>query len=95
MGFSDTLKRLSYSKTWIGFFIIFGLFLIYTGDEKYQIAIGLFSLGMAGYQSFRYLKRKKNPKNTHATALDFLKERYAKGEISKDEYYHIRKDIEN
>ncbi|WP_217805869.1 SHOCT domain-containing protein [Sporomusa malonica] len=31
---------------------------------------------------------------TTRTALDILKERYAKGEISRDEYDRIKKEIE-
>jgi len=35
-----------------------------------------------------------NAKSTTETALDILKKRYAKGEISKEQFEQMRKDIE-
>jgi putative membrane protein len=43
----------------------------------------------------RWLRGEKSPLLTHREdAVEILKERYARGEIEKDEYEKIRKDIE-
>lgn len=41
------------------------------------------------------LMGKGHDKEQTESALDILKKRYAKGEISSDEYEKIRKDLEN
>jgi putative membrane protein len=52
------------------------------------IMIGLFALIILGIIVLvRYLRKTSRPKKqTIKTALDILNERYAKGEISEDEY---------
>jgi putative membrane protein len=41
----------------------------------------------------RYARRKKEPENPGYTSLEVLKQRYAKGEISKEEYEEKKKDL--
>jgi len=50
------------------------------------IILGVIALG-------KVLLGKNTPSNTQSSPLEILKRRYAKGEISKDEYENLKKDI--
>lgn len=43
--------------------------------------------------AWSYLGRKRGSENSGHSALDMLKQRYAKGEISKEEYEEKKKDL--
>jgi putative membrane protein len=50
---------------------------------------------VAGIAAVRWLRGEKSPIIPHReNAIEILKKRYARGEIDKDEYEKIRKDIE-
>jgi putative membrane protein len=52
-------------------------------------------LVVAGVAAVRWLRGEKSPILSHREdAVEILKKRYARGEIGKDEYEKIRKDIE-
>jgi putative membrane protein len=44
---------------------------------------------------FSCCNSQKNNENNNETALDILYKRYAKGEITKDEFEQMKKDITN
>ncbi len=48
--------------------------------------------GMGPFSSHR-TRRINNPDNRKSSAIDILNNRYAKGEISKEEYDRMKKDI--
>lgn len=61
------------------------------------ILIGLLVVYLAGWlPDFGGVARREPPgKESGRTALDVLKERYARGEISHEEYEDIRRDLES
>ncbi len=70
-------------------------------DDRFILAVALFIMIMililviGGVVFFIKIvtSGKRKPRKTSETLLEILKTRYAKGEISRDEYEQIRKDI--
>lgn len=61
---------------------------MFLGIGVVEAAITLATLGMIAY----FLFRKKDP--TRQSPLEILNERYAKGEIDREEYERMRRDME-
>ena len=82
--------------------IIGGLFLFYKGSKKKELLI----CGYCGFETNdddklqrhtltceKYQADNNINKNSVSNALDILKERYAKGEISKEEFDKMKQDL--
>ena len=94
MSFKQKINKFTNSKPWIAFLIIFGSWNIATRNpetEPILFLLGLFLLIMGGY---RIYKRTKLSKSNKKSPNDYLNERYAKGEITKEEYDKIKDDFE-
>jgi putative membrane protein len=73
----------------------------FIGDGKMMGGFGLGFMGIfwvaliiVGFVLFRqYSKGKKGPEDTGSTPLDVLRQRYAKGEINKEEYEIKKRDL--
>ena len=60
--------------------------------ETLWFFIGIFLMIMTSHNIYKfYMNRLKRSQNQ---AIDILKERYAKGEISKEEFDNMKKDLE-
>ena len=56
--------------------------------------LALFGLGTLAYQFRKPTKGHKAKDVPKKTAIDLLRERYAKGEIDREEFYNMREDLE-
>lgn len=59
----------------------------------FAICLVFFLMGKRGCGPWRNQERGRDGTADGETALDILKKRYAKGEISKEEFEQIKKDI--
>jgi len=51
-------------------------------------------LGIIAYVAWRAVSTKGFACSQHESAIDILKKRYAKGEITKDDYERLKKELE-
>lgn len=56
--------------------------------------LGLILVGLLVWVLVSLLNQSNNKKNSTNSAVDHLKIRYAKGEITKDEFDHIRNTLD-
>ena len=59
------------------------------------IMLPIYAVGIAGLIVIGVGSMMKGEKKKDETSLEILKERYAKGEISKEEFEKMKKDLEN
>ncbi len=89
---SGTLKFFNH-PIWNCFLILVGVWNLLKDPETetiwFLIGIGLLIVGIYGL--YKHYKN-KNTSNTK-DPIDYLNERYAKGELTNDEYYSQRKDL--
>lgn len=76
-----------YGMYWWGFGMMLFMLLFWVG-----IIAAIVWLGAWLFRQGRPLVQ--GPEVSHPSALDILKERYARGEISREEYERMRQDIE-
>ena len=69
--------------------LTFGTWLLVMGSEWYFQLIGLGSIALAVHTLYKYRKTKQQ-----GNALSILKERYAKDEITNEEFDKMKKDLE-
>ena len=55
--------------------------------------IWIIILGVIAWWAWSYLKEKGDMGRPRNSALDILKERYAKGEISKEEFEEMKRNL--
>jgi putative membrane protein len=69
--------------------------LIAGGDKRMFGILGIVLFVVLAVWGWSFLKKEKSFGfgNTHESALDILKKRYAKGEISKEEFNEKKQDI--
>ncbi len=94
MSFQQKMNKLTNSKPWNVFLIIAGIWSIATNNpetEPLWFLVGLFLLIVGSY---RLAKRIKLSEGNKKSPIDHLNERYAKGEITKEEYDKIKDDFE-
>lgn len=58
-----------------------------------MMIIILIILGLLAFMAFKHIKNNKTEIVTGNNSLNILKTRYAKGEITKEEYHSIKKDL--
>jgi len=94
MSFQQKINKLTNSKSWIAFLIIFGSWSIATSNPETEPIMFLFGLILLIMGIYRIYKRIKLSESNKISPNDYLNERYAKGEITKEEYDKIKDDFE-
>ena len=91
MSFQQKINKFIYSKPWTALLIIVGIWniaLIRNPEtEPIWFVLGLLLLILGGYGIYKQIKLSKSKKKS---SMDYLNERYAKGEITKEEYDKIK-----
>ncbi len=90
MSFQQKINKLIYSKPWVSLLIIIGVWntaLRNPEKEPIWFLIGLLTLILGGYGIYKQIKLSKSNKKS---PIDYLNERYEKGEITKEEYDKIK-----
>ncbi len=90
MSFQQKINKLIYSKPWVAILIIIGVWNIALRNpetEPFWFLLGLLLLIMGGYGIYKQIKLSKSNKKS---PIDYLNERYEKGEITKEEYDKIK-----
>ncbi len=90
MSFQQKINKLIYSKPWVALLIIIGVWntaLRKPETEPIWFLLGLFTLILGGYGLYKQIKLSKSNKKS---PIDYLNERYEKGEITKEEYDKIK-----
>ena len=65
------------------------------GQGLFMMLFWFIVLVVIVYVVIRLLKNHETHTNTKASPLDIAKERYAKGEITKDQYEQLKKDLKS
>jgi len=90
MSFQQKINKLIYSKPWVALLIIIGVWNIAfrkPETDPYWFLLGLFSLILGSYGLYKQIKLSRSNKKS---PIDHLNERYAKEEITKEEYDKIK-----
>ncbi len=93
MSFQQKINKLIYSKPWVALLIIIGVwntalsFTPIVETDPYWFLLGLFTLILGGYGLYKQIKLSRSNKKS---PIDHLNERYAKEEITKEEYDKIK-----
>jgi hypothetical protein len=90
MSFQQKINKLIYSKPWVALLIIIGVWNITLRKpetEPIWFLLGLFTLILGGYGLYKQIKLSRSNKKS---PIDYLNERYEKGEITKEEYDKIK-----
>ncbi len=90
MSFQQKINKLIYSKPWVALLIVIGVWNIALRNpetEPFWFLLGLLLLIMGGYGIYKQIKLSRSNKKS---PIDYLNERYEKGEITKEEYDKIK-----
>ncbi len=90
MSFQQKINKFIYSKPWVALLIIVGVWNIAfrkPETDPYWFLLGLLLLIMGGYGIYKQIKLSRSNKKS---PIDYLNERYEKGEITKEEYDKIK-----
>ncbi len=90
MSFQQKINKFIYSKPWVALLIIVGVWntaLRNPETEPIWFLLGLFTLILGGYGLYKQIKLSRSNKKS---PIDYLNERYEKGEITKEEYDKIK-----